>query len=194
MNSREAVTRYNSLQTSLERRLKNGLQLQLSYTFSHLISDGPNRDTGGHGYPVQDAYNLAAEKAFSTQDQPHSVSLNAVYEIPLFSKSGNWFLKNGLGGWQLNGIYSFHSGLPQTVCLDHDVVGLASGTSICERPNVLTNPNLSAGQQTVGQYLIHRPLRCKRLERSAIPAGTTCVDRARTTSTCRCSKTSVCRT
>jgi outer membrane receptor protein involved in Fe transport len=152
VNSREAVTRYNSLQTSLERRLTRGLQVQLAYTFSHLISDGPNADTEGHGRPVQDAYNIRAEKSFGTQDQPHTVSINAVWEIPIFANSGNRFLKSGLGGWQLNGIYSFRSGLPQTVCLDHDVVGLASGGDICERPDVISNPNLSSGQRSVTEY------------------------------------------
>lgn len=152
VNSREAVTRYNSLQTSLERRLTRGLQVQLSYTFSHLISTGPNQDTEGHGKPVQNAYDIAAEKSFGIQDQPQTLSINAVWEIPLFAHIGNRFLKNGLGGWQLNGIYSLQSGLPQTVCLDHDVVGLASGTSICERVDVLSNPNLSRGQRTVTNF------------------------------------------
>jgi hypothetical protein len=61
-------------------------------------------------------------------------------------------LKTVLGGWQLNGIYSFRSGLPQTVCLDHDVVGLAAGTDICERPNAVSNPNLSGDQRSAAEY------------------------------------------
>jgi len=152
VNSREAVTRYNSLQTSLERRLTRGFEVQLSYTFSHLISTGPNQDTEGRGKPVQDAYNIPAEKAFGTQDQPQTLSINTVWEIPFFTRAGNRFLKNGLGGWQLNGIYSLRSGLPQNVCLDHDVVGLASGTDICERVDVVSNPNLSSGHRTVTNF------------------------------------------
>jgi outer membrane receptor protein involved in Fe transport len=152
MNAREAVTRYNSLQTSLERRLTRGFQVQISYTFSHLISNGANRDTEGRSAPAQDANNIAAEKAFGTQDQPQTLSVNAVWELPFFSRSGNRFLKNGLGGWELNGIYSARSGLPQTVCLDHDVVGLAAGGGICERVDVLTNPNLSGGKRTVTNF------------------------------------------
>jgi hypothetical protein len=126
--------------------------MQLSYTFSHLISTGPNQDTEGRNRPVQDAYNLPAEKAFGTQDQPQTLSINAIWEIPLFNKSGNSFLRNGLGGWQMNGIYSLQSGLPQTVCLDHDVVGLASGTDICERVDVVSNPNIGRDQRTVTNF------------------------------------------
>ncbi len=152
VNHRQATTRYNSLQTSLQHRLTRGLQMQLSYTFSHLISTGPNQDTEGSSNPVQDANNVRAEKSFGTQDQPQTLSINAVWEIPLFAKSSNAFLRNGLGGWQMNGIYSVQSGLPQNICLDHDVVGLASGTDICERVNVVSNPNLSRGQRTVTNY------------------------------------------
>lgn len=152
VNSREAVTRYNSLQTSLERRLTRGLQIQATYTFSHMISDGPNQDTEGRAKPVQDALDIPAEKAFGTQDQPHTLTVDSVWEIPLFANSGSTILKNGLGGWQFNVIYSLRSGLPQTVCLDHDVVGLASGTDICERPDVISNPNLPGGQRTVDEY------------------------------------------
>jgi hypothetical protein len=101
---------------------------------------------------VQNAYDIAAETAFGTQDQPHTLSLNAVWEIPFFASRGNGFLKSGLGGWQLNGIYSLRSGLPQTVCIDQDIVGLATGTNICERPNVVSNPNFSASQRSAAEY------------------------------------------
>jgi outer membrane receptor protein involved in Fe transport len=152
VNKRQAVTRYNSLQTSIERRLARGLQVQLAYTFSHLISTGANQDTEGRSKPVQDAYDLAGEKSFGTQDQPQTLSINAVWEIPGFLNSGSALLKTALGGWQLNGIYSFRSGLPQTVCLDHDVVGLATGTDICERPDVVSNPNIDSSQRSADEY------------------------------------------
>jgi len=151
VNSREATTRYNSLQVSLERNLKHGLQFQLAYTFSHMISDGPNQDTEGASKPVQNAYDIAAETAFGTQDQPQTLSINEVWEIPGFKNRDNRFLKGGLGGWQLNGIYSLRSGLPQTVCIDQDIVGLATG-NICERPDAISNPNLSASQRTATEY------------------------------------------
>jgi outer membrane receptor protein involved in Fe transport len=151
-NTREAVTRYNSLQLSLERRLTQGLQFQFAYTFSHMISTGPNRDTEGGSQPVQNAYDIAAEKSFGTQDQPQTVSINSLWEIPAFKNSDNGLLKNTLGGWQLNGIYTFFSGLPQNVCLDEDIVGLGNGTNICQRPDVVTNPNISSDKRSPAEY------------------------------------------
>jgi hypothetical protein len=117
-----------------------------------MISTGPNQDTEGASKPVQNANDIAAETAFGTQDQPNTLSIDALWQIPVFAKSSNRFLKNGLGGWQLNGIYMLASGLPQTVCLDRDIVGLGTGTDVCERPNVLSNPNLSSGQRTADEY------------------------------------------
>jgi outer membrane receptor protein involved in Fe transport len=151
VNTRQAVTTYNSLQISAERRFKRGLQFQIAYTRSHMISNGANQDSEGSAKPIQNAYDLAAEKAFGTQDQPNTLSINAVWEIPFFRQSGNRLLKSGLGGWELNGIYSLQSGLPQTVCIDRDVVGLATGGAVCERPNIVSNPN-SISQQTAAEY------------------------------------------
>jgi outer membrane receptor protein involved in Fe transport len=152
VNGRDGTTRYNSMQLSLNRNFSKSFQIQGAYTYSRLISDTANQDTEGHAKPVQNALNLAAEKSLATQDQPHAVTINGIWEMPFFANRGNRFLRSALGGWQLNGMYSARTGLPQQVCLDRDVVGLASGTTICERPNVLSNPNLSRGQRTVTEY------------------------------------------
>lgn len=152
VNGRDGTTRYNSMQLSVSRNFTKSFQLQGAYTYSRLISDTSNRDTEGHASPVQNALDLAAEKGLATQDQPHALTLNGIWEMPFFSKSGNGFVRSLLGGWQLNGMYSARSGLPQQVCLDRDVVGLASGTDICERPDVISNPNISSSQRTLSQY------------------------------------------
>jgi hypothetical protein len=152
VNGRDGTSTYNSLQASVSRRLAKGLQLQVAYTWSRLISTTINADTEGRASPVQNSLDLNAERALGNQDQPQTLNINSNWELPFFNKSTNWFLKNGLGGWELNGIYSAYSGLPQNVCIDHDVVGLASGGTVCERVNVVSNPNLSRDQRTVSAY------------------------------------------
>jgi hypothetical protein len=126
-------------------------QIQGSYTPSRLISATTNQDTKGHAHPVYNVLNIAAERALATQDQPNAVTINSVWQMPFFPKSTNGFLRNSLGGWELNGMYSARSGLPINVCLDRDVVGLARA-QICERPDVISNPNLSADKRTITQY------------------------------------------
>jgi outer membrane receptor protein involved in Fe transport len=152
VNGRDGTTRYNSLQAFLNHRFTNGLQFQLAYTWSRLISDTINRDTEGRSTPVQDAYNLAAEKSLANQDQPQAFVVNYVYELPFFKNSSNAFAKQTLGGWQLAGAYSVRSGLPQTVCIDHDVAGLTDGNLVCQRPNVIADPNFDRGNRSVQEY------------------------------------------
>ncbi len=152
VNGRDGTSRYNALQFSANHRFTAGVEFQVSYTFSKLISDTINRDTEGHASPVQDAYNLAAEKALGNQDQPQSLTVNYIWELPFFKRASNKLLKGSLGGWEVAGIYSARSGLPQTVCLDHDVVGLADGGTACQRPDLIANPNLDRGKQSIAEY------------------------------------------
>jgi hypothetical protein len=152
VNGRDATTRYNSLQVLANRRFTSGFEFQVAYTWSRLISSTLNQDTEGKARPVQDTYNLAAEKALGTQDQPQTLTLNYIYELPFFKGSSNPLARQALGGWELVGIYTARSGLPQTVCLDHDVVGLNDGGIICERPDVIASPNLDRSKQTIQQY------------------------------------------
>jgi outer membrane receptor protein involved in Fe transport len=152
VNGRDGTTRYNSMQVFANRRFTAGIEFQVAYTWSRLISDTINKDTEGRANPVQDAYNLVAEKALGSQDQPQTFTLNYIYELPFFRKSSNGFLKQSLGGWEVVGIYTARSGLPQTVCIDHDVVGLTDGGAVCQRPDVIAAPNLSSGKRTIFNY------------------------------------------
>jgi outer membrane receptor protein involved in Fe transport len=152
VNGRDGTSRYNALQFFANHRFTAGVEFQVAYTWSRLISDTLNQDTEGKNSPVQNAFDLGAEKALGTQDQPQAVTINAIWELPFFKKSSNKFLKGSLGGWELAGIYTAHSGLPQNVCIDHDVVGLADGGTICQRPDLVANPNLDRSKQTISEY------------------------------------------
>jgi len=152
VNGRDATTRYNSLQVFASRRFSAGIEFQVAYTWSRLISSTLNTDTEGRANPVQNAYNLSAEKALATQDQPQNLTLNYIYDLPFFKNSTNPFAKEALGGWELVGIYTARAGLPHTICLDHDVVGLSDGGAVCERPNVIAPTNLDRSKRTIQEY------------------------------------------
>ncbi|MEO8052039.1 MAG: carboxypeptidase regulatory-like domain-containing protein, partial [Acidobacteriota bacterium] len=104
------------------------------------------------------------------------ISLATIYELPL--GPGKKFLTGGpnvlgkiVGGWSLNGIYTFQSGLPETVKFNGDVFG--SGTDNA-RPDLVCNPNLSPGDRTVGRFFdtscfkIQTPLRYGTAGRSTV--------------------------
>ena len=166
----------------------------MAYTWSRLISSTLNQDTEGKNNPVQNAYNLAAEKALGTQDQPQTLTLNFIYDLPFFKNSANPFAKQTLGGWEIVGIYTARSGLPTTVCTDHDVVGLNDGGDICERPDVIAAPNLDSSKRTINRCpSIPMLLWSRRLEPSAIRLEITFADRGLTILTSPSSRISRCR-
>ena len=116
---------YDSLQTSLSRRLAQGLQMNVAYTWSKAF--GICCDTLSDNPPqVQALEYFFLNEALLPQDRPHNFQASFVAELPF--GSGKPFLNEGgvagalLGGWQVNGLLSLYSGAPFTVT--------SSGTSL----------------------------------------------------------------
>ena len=113
---------YNALQTTIERRFRNGLNLLASYTFSKTITDADSSfstETGFNSnvFGAQNPYNLKGEKAVSYQDIPHTFVVSYLYELPI--GHGKRYLSQGVtgkvvGGWQLSGILRYQAGSPTT--------------------------------------------------------------------------------
>lgn len=94
---------YNSMQVRLEKRLTNGLHFLFSYTFSR------NMEAVGYLNPQDPIGNLAS--VVTADDAPHRATISGGYDLPLFKNSGAW-LRGLAGGWKLNTIGTFQSGLP----------------------------------------------------------------------------------
>jgi outer membrane receptor protein involved in Fe transport len=151
MNERVGSSRYNALQVFLSRRMAQGFEFQVAYTYSRNTSTAANQDTEASFQPVQDAYNPGANFALANQDQTHSLVLNYIWKLPFFSHSGG-FTKAVLGGWEFVGIGTFRTGLPATVCLDRDIAGTGTQGYECQRPSLSGDPNLPASQRNLNQW------------------------------------------
>lgn len=111
---------YHALETKLERRFRNGLNLLGSYTYSKTITDADSAQSTLTGFNsnvfgAQNPYNLRAEKAVSYQDIPHAFVLSYLYELPF--GPGKKYLNHGVaskiaGGWQISGIHRYQAGSP----------------------------------------------------------------------------------
>ncbi len=97
---------YHSAQFSLQKRFSDGYTFGAAYTWSKWLQ-------------ATEYLNAADElptKMISDQDTPHRLSVNGIYELP-FGK-GKAYLSDGevldrfVGGWQLQGVYSFQVGFP----------------------------------------------------------------------------------
>jgi len=104
----DSDSKYNALQTTVEKRFSNGLSLQSSYTYQH----ADNYDNNGY-------FNIDKRIGYgpSNDYRNHVFILTEVYQLP-FGKGKKWRSNAGhledllIGGWSLNTSTNFSSGLP----------------------------------------------------------------------------------
>jgi hypothetical protein len=111
---------YSALTASLNKRMSNGLQLQIAYTYGHSLADSGTTLSGSPGvYSVNDA-NQNMNYASSGWDTRHSFVANFNYDIPFgkgkqYGANMNGAVNALLGNWQVNGILTFRTGHPYTL-------------------------------------------------------------------------------
>lgn len=133
---------YDSLQIKVTKRVSKNLNFLANYTYSHNIDNGPSPfNVGANSDYPQNPYDLNAEIASADNDVRHNFVFSGLYHLPfgrgqaLFS---NWGRVQDamLGGWQLNGILSMHTGTPVNV-----VRGAPLNTCPGARPDLVGDPN-----------------------------------------------------
>jgi hypothetical protein len=132
---------YNALQVKADRTVGD-LTLSVAYTYSHSIDDSSDRSDNA----FVNAYDLAANRASSSFDQRHALSVSYVYALPLF-KGSSGFERAALGGWQLSGITVVQTGTPVSVTNGTtfgDNAGVGNGVGTGSRPDLVGNPNGAA--------------------------------------------------
>jgi hypothetical protein len=110
--SPDTTANYNSLNLSVARRFANRFQAAFKYRWSKSL------DEVSFGQPdasVNETFprDLRTEYGPSDFDTKHFVVVSGVWELPNFrNKNEGW--AQLLGGWQLSGIMTYHSGFPWT--------------------------------------------------------------------------------
>jgi hypothetical protein len=116
-SSESGKANYNALNTKLERRFDNGFSVLLAYSWSHSID---NDSGGSYGSPNLNPANFQLDKGSSDFDIRHRFVASIIYELPfgqgkqLFGTASG-LLNQIIGGWQLNLIPTFQSGVNRTV-------------------------------------------------------------------------------
>ena len=114
----EAYSHYDGVVLALQRKFSNGLQGQLSYTYSHsldTVSNGGLLPWSGDDSLLGQLspFNQALNYGNSDYDVRHSLNANYVYELPF--KTSNGLFNTLIGGWTVSGTFFFHTGFPFTV-------------------------------------------------------------------------------
>jgi hypothetical protein len=105
---------YHSLQTRVERGMKNGLLFRFAYTYSKAIDDAASEVfvTTGGASRASNPFDRRADRSVASFDVPHRAVWSFIYDIP-GPKQG--FLGQVAGLWRIGGIYRLQSGSPETV-------------------------------------------------------------------------------
>jgi hypothetical protein len=129
----DGLAAYHAFQFSAEKRLTHGLSGLLSYTWGHSIDTVGQSFGGGADGPLpQDPRNRRADRGNSPFDIRHRLTIAWNYSLP-FGKGRRWLSDGGpaeyiLGGWQVNGINTFQTGLPFTPTANSATVNTGTGS------------------------------------------------------------------
>jgi hypothetical protein len=115
----EAIANYNGLQLALQKTLSAGLRFQLSYTYAKALSDADQIVQGQENSAIsamaQNVRNVRADYSLSALDQRNTLVWNGSYQLPFDRLLSGRVAKAVLGGWSINGIYSYGSGRPISI-------------------------------------------------------------------------------
>ena len=105
------VSAYNALQTHVEKRLSHGVQVGLSYTYSHALDE---QSAMGLFYNGNNPLDLRSGYGNSDFDRTHVINFNYLFQLH------NFFPESSLegkfaDGWALRGITVLQSGQPYSV-------------------------------------------------------------------------------
>jgi hypothetical protein len=103
---------YNALNVRLRRQFSNGLSFDTQYRYSKSIDQLSNEGPGAVTNQTDPAH-PQTEHGPSDFDAKHYVNFFALYDLPIFRNRASWTGKL-LGGWQVDGILTWHTGFPWT--------------------------------------------------------------------------------
>jgi hypothetical protein len=134
---------YNALQAVLKRRLRNGLDTQVTYTLAHGLDDSEAiSNDGGDGFAAVVSRIPTLEYGNSNLDVRHRTTGTFNYVLP-FGQN----LHGAVGlvgkGWQVSGIVVWTTGLPFSETNQTNLTGNRPSSTNSDRPNVVGNFKLS---------------------------------------------------
>jgi hypothetical protein len=116
------TSKYNSLQTQVERRSTRGVGFSVAYTFSRTKDNGSGRND-----LLPDAYDDGLYYGISDLDRPHVLVSQVRYRFAALETSAaplRWVL----GNWDVSGTFQAQSGVPFSVRTPVDIAGVGPGS------------------------------------------------------------------
>lgn len=157
---------YHGWANQVTRRFSNGMQFMVAYTYSHDIDNSTAEVFSTYITPrrPQDSTHLNNDKSSSALDHRQRLTAQMVYQSQWYKGSSNWFLKNLVGNWEFDPLYTYQTGTLWDVqsATDSNLNGDTAGDRAIVNPagsaNVGsgTTPLMNSAGQTVA-YLATNP-------------------------------------
>jgi hypothetical protein len=152
-STNNAISNYNALQTMLTRRMNNGLQFSVNYTWSHFLDEQDSSGWGSRGgyQSYQNYHDPRSNYGNSNFDIRNMFKGEVVYELP-FGKgrmflNKNMWLDEAVGGWQTAVTFVAQSGNPFTLTTaGYNNSGNQSG-AYTQYPNIVGNYHVTGSRQ-----------------------------------------------
>ena len=114
---------YNSLQTTIQRRMATGLNLLANYTWSKCRTDyrdGLNNNIGAYRAPQLPGFGIKGDYTLCDYHVPNIVHISGAYQLPVgkgqhFLGNSSTLVDEAVGGWTANWIITEQSGQPFTI-------------------------------------------------------------------------------
>jgi len=126
------VDAYDALQVHVDKRMSHGLQVGVSYTYSHTLDEQSGL---GLFYNGNNPVNLRESYGSADFDRTHVLNLNYVFRLHDFARQGS-LAAVAANGWSLMGLAVMQSGQPYSVI---DFSG-AVGSIYYSTADGITNP------------------------------------------------------
>jgi len=139
-------SKYNSLQSRLEKRFTHGVSLLVTYTYSHAVDNASNANLGSQN---NDGFRWFQhpewEKGNASFDVRHRFTASYIYELPFghgkkMLGSAHGAVEQIAGGWQIAGITTVSSGNWFTPTDSRNNFANSDGLQM---PDVIADPNNS---------------------------------------------------
>jgi hypothetical protein len=134
---------YNGLLVSLQKNLTNNLQFDVNYTWSHSIDNvslyANQIAFGGYGF-ICDVVRPKECRGNSDFDTTNYVTSDATYSLPFgrgrkYASSIPWWADEVVGGWDVSGILTAHTGEAYSTVSSAFVAGYSN-----DAPGILVGP------------------------------------------------------
>jgi len=109
---------YHGMKLEVTRRYTAGMYFQFNYTFGKGLTDYFGGQSQADAYRDNENYQL--DKSLYLHNSRHVFNANGLFELP-FGRGKRWLgdsnavVNRLVGGWQVNSLFGFSSGWPQTI-------------------------------------------------------------------------------